>query len=51
MRNNEEDNNVGKVSVSDNLSRKNDLSDEDRDLINKILGNRYKKDENKGGEK
>lgn len=40
----------GKVKISDNLERKSSLSPEDKDLINKILGNRYKKDDKKNYE-
>ena len=34
---------AGKVSVSDNLDRKNELTQEDRELIDKIIGNKYKR--------
>lgn len=39
---NEEEIRIGKVKVSDNFERRTDLNNEDRDLINKIIGNRFK---------
>ncbi len=34
----------GKVTLIDNLDKKSELTEEDKDLINKILGKQYKKD-------
>jgi len=44
MANKIDNTNKGKVTITDNFERKSSLSDEDKNLINKILGNRYKED-------
>ncbi len=47
LKNDERIKDKGNVTMTDNLDRKSSLSNEDRDLINKILGNRYKKNDDK----